>query len=531
MFLVVVAWETGFLWMESPICAAASFVQVSQIQGDFPDTPEAGMEFAQNRRIFKGYKGQGHLLLQNEGVKQADVYINGRHLDITEALASGKKVTDVDIHAYTRDGYNTLKILNIQPEKAGLKVQIPYPELQYGRPEQSGVSSDKLKKVDEVIENDIKNGFPGAVLLVVKDGRIIKQGAYGWAKKYEQMVLLPESAREPMRTDTMFDLASNTKMYATIYALMKLTEEGRLSPEDFVSKYLPEYMGDGREKIKLRDIMTHSAGYEPVLSLHKPSSGEFYSLQREKSLHLLNKAPLTYPLGTKTVYSDTDYMLLASVIEKVTGERLDTYVENEIYKPLGLTHTLFNPLRKGFQPGDFAATEPCGNTRSGMVYFPGIRRATIQGEVQDEQTFYSMDGVSGHAGLFSRATDLAVLAQLLLNGGGYGNYKLCGQQTLTYFTKPTDRNPKFGLGWNKMYMPDRVWEFGPYASSQAVAHSGWVGTDICIDPQYDLAIILLTNRVHVPNVPGKLNTFITDDFPTISYGSILSLVYEAFLEK
>ena len=525
----------AFVWGSSPLACAAADASVpqtsAQLAAEFPDPAEAGMEYALNRRAFKGYKGRGILNLRSRGVRSAEIYINGRLISTQKLFASGKEQVTIPIGSYTQDGENTLKVLKIEPAGAKLEASLPYPELLPGRPEQAGFSEKKLQIIDQVIGENIRQGFPGAVLLVLKNGRVVKETAYGWAKMYDGTRLLPEDKREPMTVDTMFDLASNTKMYATIFALMKLTDEGRINPEDYVVKYLPEYKGDGRENIRLRDVISHSAGYSPYIAFNKPEAGKFYSLQREKTLSLLPDVPLSYPTGTKTVYSDTDYMLLAEVIERVTGQRLDDYVEKNIYQPLGLGHTLFNPLRKGFVPADFAATEPCGNTRSGMVYFPGVRQYTIQGEVQDERAYYSMDGVSGHAGLFSRAGDLAVLAQLMLNQGGYGGYRLCSPQVVTRFTKPTDENPLFGLGWNKMVYPERNWEFGPYAGSDAIAHSGWTGIDIEIDPQHDLAVILLTNRVHAPNIPGDPDRFVTKNFPAARYGSMLSLVYEAFLEE
>lgn len=516
----------GTLYAQEPPAAAAT---QTQIRAAFPDPAEPGEEYALNRRLFKGYQGRGTLLLENHGVRHAAVYINGRRLPLEDPLPEGK--IQLFIGGYCQDGDNTLKVLQLQPATGQLTASIPYPELTRGTPAQAGMSADKLNKIDRIMESEIKRGFPGAVLLVVKNGRIVKESAYGWAKLYEKDQLLPESRRQPMTTAAMFDLASNTKMYAVILSYMKLMDEGRVSPEDYVVKYLPEYRGDGREQVRIRDVMTHSAGYASQVPFHRPAAGRFYSLKREKTIALLPQVPFSYPLGTKTLYSDTDYMLLTAILERITGERLDSYAEKHIYAPLGLAHTLFNPLKKGFQPKDCAATEPCGNTRSGMISFPGVRTYTLQGEVHDELAWYSMGGVSGHAGLFSQARELAVLAQLLLNRGGYGSYRLCRPGIFDYFTKPTDRNARFGLGWNKMIFPERIWEFGPYASPEAIAHSGWTGVDICIDPHYDMAILLLTNRVHAPNVPGKPNTFITDDFVAGSYGSIMSLVYEAALEK
>ena len=528
MLSYVLAALTGLCLLGLPVQALAAEAGL-QFQAELPDAAEAGMEYALNRRTFQAYRGRGTLVLENHGAVSAEVYVNGHRVPLGDALTAGGRVR-LDVGAWCQDGANALKVLRIRPLGARLTVGALYPELIRGTPEQAGFSSAGLKKVDEVIERDVQKGFPGAVLLVVRNGRIVKETAYGWAKLYEGKTLLPEAQRQPMTTATMFDLASETKMYAVIFSFMKLVDEGRVSPEDLVSQYLPEYQGDGRESVRIRDLMTHSAGYAPVPPLI-PADSAFFSRDREKTLSLLMRLPFAYARGTKTVYSDTDYMLLTAVLERITGQRLDDYVEQAVYQPLGLKHTLFNPLRSGFAVRDFAATEPCGNTRSGLVDFPGIRTKTIQGEVQDERAYYTMDGVSGHAGLFSRAEDLAVLVQLLLNEGGYGSYRLCSQETLAYFTKPTDRDARFGLGWNKMTGPERFWEFGPYASREAIAHSGWTGIDICIDPRYDLGIILLTNRVHALNLPGKPNAFTTDDAATCSYGSIPSLIYEAFLEK
>jgi CubicO group peptidase (beta-lactamase class C family) len=410
--------------------------------------------------------------------------------------------------------------LAVQAEKGPANVV-----LTKGAAQEVGMSQEKLDKIDAVIEDDVKKGFPGAVLLVAKDGKIVKENAYGWAKCYDGKRLLPIEKRQAMQVGTMFDIASNTKMYATIFAFMKLTGEGRVKPTDRVTKYLPEFSGDGRENIRLCDVMNHTAGFAPEIFFHRPQAGAFYSLDRAKTIRLLDKAPLVYATGTDIKYSDTDYMILCAVLEKITGQRLDRYVEKTIYQPLGLKNTLFNPLQKGFRASDCAATEPCGNTRWGQVTFPGVRTYTLQGEVHDEKAWYSMGGVSGHAGLFSRAEDLAVLTQVMLNKGRYGDYTLCSPAVIANYTRP--RNPKFALGWNVAGLKDREWEFGTHASREAIGHSGWTGTDIIIDPAYHLSIILLTNRIHEPNVPGQPNTFVTDDFKTVSYGDIISMVYEA----
>ena len=138
-----------------------------------------------------------------------------------------------------------------------------YPVLTKEIPPSSNGMGKRLQGIDSVIENDVKRGFPGAVLLVAKDGKIIKETAYGWAKMYDQKQLLPEKKRQLMTVDTLFDIASNTKIYAAIFAFMRLTGEGKVRPDDLVSTYLPEFTSDGREKIRLCDLMDHTAGFSP----------------------------------------------------------------------------------------------------------------------------------------------------------------------------------------------------------------------------------------------------------------------------
>lgn len=504
--------------------------QESQIDYRFPEDNYTTRLYAQNRRVFKAYQGRGTMLVENHGAVSAEVYINGRKVSIDKALTAPDGKLKLDIGDYTVNGDNTLKVLKVSPDGASLNIKILYPELSFGSPDEAGFSEEKLAKVDALIKADVDKGFPGAVLLIIKDGKIIKNTAYGWQKKYEGEALLDKW--QPMTPDSLFDLASNTKMYAAVFAMMKLTSEGKVNPEERVSRYLPGFGEERQSEIKIRDVLSHSAGYAPEIKFYDPrQAGDLYSLNRTKTLNLLEKIPFVYQTGTKTVYSDTDYILLCAIIEKITGQRLDEYVENNIYRPLGLTHTIFNPLQKGFLKEQFAATERCGNTRDYQVNFPGIRKYTLQGEVHDEKAYYSLGGVSGHAGLFSRARDLAVLAQTMLNGGGYGGYKLCDQKTLTYFTKPTDRDSEIGLGWNKGGSKNTIFEFGPYASDQVIGHTGWTGIDSVIDPKHDMAIILLTNRVHAPSMPGDADRFITNNFETGKYGSVIALIYEALFEQ
>ncbi|KXZ16867.1 esterase [Bacillus nakamurai] len=392
----------------------------------------------------------------------------------------------------------------------------------------------KLRKVDQMIEKDIAAGFPGAVLVVVKDGRVIKKKAYGYRKKYEGDTLLRRP--EKIKTTTMFDLASNTKMYAANFALQRLASQGKLDLYEKVSAYLPDFKDrnddpiKGKDSIRVIDVLLHQSGLPSSFYFYQPdTAGQYYSQAREKTIRYLTRIPLDYKPGTKHVYSDIGYMLLGCIIESITGKTLDVYAEQELYKPLKLTHTLFNPLKKGFKAQSFAATERLGNTRDGVIHFPNIRTYTLQGEAHDEKAFYSMGGVSGHAGLFSRADDMAVLLQVMLNGGSYKHVSLFTKQTAELFTTAASSDPTYALGWRKNGSQDMEWMFGPYASKQAYGHTGWTGTVTIIDPAYKLGIALLTNKKHSPvaNPAENPNVFEGDLFPTGSYGSVIKAIYEA----
>lgn len=398
-----------------------------------------------------------------------------------------------------------------------------------------GVNREKLQDVSNFINNEIKNGFPGAQLVVVKDGEIILNEAYGYRKKYEGSTLLTNP--DPNNKEVLYDLASNTKMYATNFALQKLVYEKKLDVKDLVSKYIPEFKdreGDkikGKDKMTVEDILTHRAGFKPDPEYPNPkNAGDLFSQEREKTMKKIMETPLEYEPGSKNVYSDVDYMLLGMIIERVTGKQLDTYVEEEIYKPLGLKNIMFNPLRKGIAKERLAPTELNGNTRDGVIEFPNIRRKTIEGEVHDEKAFYSMDGVSGHAGLFGTATDVAVLTQVMLNNGGYGDKKFFDEKIVKEFTSPSPTNPTYGLGWRRHGNESMDGTFSSLSPYTAYGHTGWTGTFTLIDSTNNLAIVLLTNRKHTPVLEKEKNPhkFVGDTFDIGGYGKVVEKVYESF---
>jgi len=501
-----------------------------QIDQRFPEIERSTRELVNDRATFKSYKGEGEIIIDNHDAVSADIYINGQKINIEESMEVGHRY-QYSLKRRTINGINQLKIENVLPEGASLNITIPFPTLKMV----SKKNDKRFLNVDKQINTDIEQGFPGAVLMVIKDGKVIKNTAYGYAQKYAdggELLASPVS----MTTDTIFDIASNTKMFATNFALMKLVSEGKLDINKPLSFYLPDYTGSGRDSRLVKDFLTHNAGYAPQVRFFDENNvlGKgFYSQNSDRTKQLiLTKVPFAIGKNTQHIYSDTDFMLLGMLIERITGRGLDEYCEDEIYQQLGLENTLFNPLTKGKSKQQIAATEIQGTTRGGRVDFKNVRRYVLQGEVHDEKAFHSFAGVAGHAGVFSTTSDMAVLMQTLLNRGGYGSTEVFDQNIVDQFIKPADTNGSYGLGWRRNNNGALKWHFGPYASPSAYGHTGWTGTVTVIDPEHDLAIVLLTNARH-SLVDGDEThyTFKGKTFETGKYGSIISLVYEAVLTK
>ncbi|WP_152084271.1 penicillin binding protein PBP4B [Enterobacter oligotrophicus] len=409
-----------------------------------------------------------------------------------------------------------------------------YPVLTNAQPESVGFNVKKLNTLDRWIQEQIDAGYPGMNVLVIKDNHIVFQKAWGYAKKYDGSFL----TRHPIKatTDTLYDLASNTKMYATNFALQKLVYEGKVNVNDLVAKYIPGFTDKptdkikGKDSLRIIDILHHTAGFpaDPQYP-NKRVAGDLYSQDKQTTLEMIKRTPLDYPPGTKHLYSDVDYMILGFIIESVTAMPLDVYVEKMIYRPLGLKHTVFNPLLKGFKQQQIAATELNGNTRDGVIHFPNIRTTTIWGQVHDEKAWYAMGGVSGHAGLFSDTHDIAVLMQTMLNGGGYGNVTLFDKNTVSEFTRSSAADVTFGLGWRVNGNSSMTPTFGVLSGPQTYGHTGWTGTLTAIDPVKHMAIVILGNRPHSPVADPKTNpnVFVSGTLPAATYGWIVDQIYGA----
>lgn len=482
---------------------------------------------------FDGVKDQGKLYITvNKKVKDYDFYINNKKIK-TKNIKNG--IYEIDYSKISKNGQNTIQITNIEPYnlKEAITVNITYPEVIDGTLNEVGLSKEPFELIDDIITSDINNGFTSAELAVIKDGKLVYQNAWGLVNSYNQDGTKIKNGKK-VTNDTLYDLASNTKMYSTIYSIQYLVDNEKISLDDKIVDILgDEFASDtleinftdfenypGIEKIKewkrnltIKNVLMHQAGF--------PDSGHYHNeyfdtvnqmldnevenilfiedSNKEKTLKEgIFKTPLMYEPGTKTVYSDIDYMLLGIIIEKTTGKDLNTFLKETFFEPMGLKHITYNPLENGFKKEDCAATELNGNTRDGIIDFPGVRKETVMCEVHDEEAYYEMEGMSGHAGLFSNATDLAKLASVMLTGG-YGNNKFFSKNTRDLFISPQSTTTiNYGIGWWREADDKRVWYFGTESPESTIGHQGWTGTLTMIDFEHNMVVVYLTNSINTP---------------------------------
>src|ERR1700688_2219792 len=319
--------------------------------------------------------------------------------------------------------------------------------------------------VDSIIEQAVADGnLPGAVLVVGHDGHVFPRRLAGTRPL--------DRRREPMTLDTVFDLASLTKVIATTTAMMQLFEQGKVRMSDPVAKYLPEFAQNGKEDITVRQLMTHYSGLAPDLDLNEPWQGKDTGYRMA-----FTEAPETVP-GSGFVYSDINFITLGALVERVSGETLDVYTTRHIFAPLQMTRTRFVPPAT-WRP-KIAPTQYDDNQHM------------LRGEVHDP-TARRMGGVAGHAGLFSTGDDLAKFAQALLNGGR-GILSADTVQKMTSPEQPPTASAVRGFGWDiDSPFSSNSRELLPVGS---FGHTGFTGTSVWIDPTTQTYIILLTNSVH-----------------------------------
>jgi CubicO group peptidase (beta-lactamase class C family) len=338
--------------------------------------------------------------------------------------------------------------------------------------------------------------MPGAVFIVAKDGEVLRERAFGHAElnDYELRKL---ATPRPMRTSTLFDLASLTKVLATTMAVMMLNDRGLVDLDAPVHRYLPDFRGPHLDSISVRHLLSHSSGLVQWQPLYYSASN------KAQTYAVIRDMPLGWAVGEARHYSDLGFMLLGYIVERVSGQPLDAYLALNLYEPVGLRTIGFLPKARGFT--DFAATEQGNVYERHMVYdstfafkyrgdprsWDGWRRYVLVGEADDGNAWYAHGGVAGHAGLFSTAGDLRVLLDLLVNRGTHNGRRVIGAETIDRFLA-LDRYQNY-LGWR---LP-RAMPAGSFD------HTGFTGTYVLGVPMHKLSIVLLTNRQNLgPNTRG-----------------------------
>jgi CubicO group peptidase (beta-lactamase class C family) len=359
----------------------------------------------------------------------------------------------------------------------------PGQTLHYGSAAEAGLVSSDIDRIATDIAAYTQPSptypeYPGAVALAAHHGVIVAHDVTGYALEYadDKPTELPPDQWIPMRGDTIFDIASMTKLFTSI-AAVQLLQAGRLGLNTPVAAYLPQFAANGKGAITIRNLLTHTSGLpaDPSPSLCH------YATNDERWAAVYAVAPVAAP-DTTYLYSDMNMMTLGKVIEVVTGQSLDRVITQRVTGPLGLRDTMFNPPAS-LRPR-IAAEE----------YQPSTGRTIVWGTVHDENA-YCLGGVSGHAGIFSTAHDLAVLAQTLLDGGSYGRARILSPaSTRTLFTDYNQAFPgnSHGLGFEL----DQRFYMDALSSPVTAGHTGYTGTDIVIDPLSHSFVILLANRVH-----------------------------------
>ncbi|HEX6598171.1 MAG TPA: serine hydrolase [Gemmatimonadaceae bacterium] len=344
-------------------------------------------------------------------------------------------------------------------------------------PSAVGMSAKRLATINRVVERGIKaGGYPGAAVVVGRKGAVVWQkgfGHLGWTK----------DAASVTADSSIYDLASLTKVVGTTTALMILFDEGKVRLDDSVVKFIPEFTGAGKDAVTIRQLLEHRSGLPAGRDLwriaHSPEEARAAVIGTE-----LEAAP-----GTHYEYSDLGADMLGFVVEKISGQTLDQFLAARVFGPLGMKDTRFRPdasLR-----GRIAPTE---------INPP--RGYPLRGEVHDENA-YALGGVAGHAGLFSTASDLAIFAQMMLNGGEFNGTRIVADSTVKLFTTRAKGAGTRALGWDTC---DGEYGCGKYMDEQSYGHTGYTGTSLWIDPDNRMFVILLTNRVHAATArrPAKV---------------------------
>lgn len=345
--------------------------------------------------------------------------------------------------------------------------------------------------------------FAGAVLLAGSSNGILHHNAFGYATRYDST--LAEIPRpEIMTPDHIFDLASLTKVLATTYGLMVLHSRDLFDINDPVSAYLPEFSSPEKEAITIGQLLRHRSGLIPWHPAY------YVAETPEERLAFIASHPLNSPPGEERRYSDFGFMVLGDIIEKISGMPLEQFLMKEIYGPLGLSSTTYNPDSRHFE---YLVSTSHGNPfEKKMVHenefgyrididpetWDGWRTHTLRGEVNDGNAFYAQQGIAGHAGLFSTAKEIHMLLSVLLNDGFVNGTQLIKPETVELFLTPDSDGQALGWLMNPGYIHGKNLPEGSFG------HTGFTGTHIIASPKTDRILVLLTNRQHIgPDESGN----------------------------
>lgn len=364
------------------------------------------------------------------------------------------------------------------------------PTLRNGTPGEASLNADRLRDVAGLVDEGIRDGvFPGAVSLIARGGIL------GWlqAQGYAQVV----PSRRPMDPETIFDLASLTKVVATLPVVISLWEKDALGLDSPVRSVLPEFSGGDRDLVTFRHLLAHTSGLPPWRALY------LHARTREGVLKAICETPLAAPPGRTVEYSDLGILLVGFAIERMTGRMIDRLVKEIVVEPLRLTHTMFNPPRDlwtrcaATEPGHGYEHEKVGNDGRAFRW----REDVLCGEVHDGNAHYALGGVAPHAGLFSTAHEVAAVAFQWLRPGVLASPRAV-EEAITDQRNGAGGYPR-GLGWVLHHEGTFFDALGP----RAFGHTGFTGTSVAIDPDEDLIVVLLTNRVHLGGSNIKIQEF------------------------
>ncbi|WP_405499827.1 serine hydrolase [Streptomyces anulatus] len=373
---------------------------------------------------------------------------------------------------------------------AGMDSGAHRPTLRRGSAARAGLLQEPLDQLVRDAEAYLADSpehpwYAGAVLLAGRGGTVALHRPIGKAVRYaaydektDTGVEFPADQQIAMAEDTIFDLASISKLFTSLLAVQQI-ERGTLELEATVASYLPDFAGGGKQDVTVRHLLTHTSGFRSWIPLYEEPT-------REGMLRRLwEEVPASTP-GSAYLYSDLNLISLQLILEKITGRPLDALLRDEITAPLGMHRTRYNPPAT-WKP-KIAATEDA------RLPWSGLERGLVWGEVHDENAF-GLDGVAGHAGVFSCAWDLAVLARTLLNGGVYGRARILSEESVDLLF--TDFNTAFpgdehGLGF-ELY---QHWYMGAMATPRSAGHTGFTGTSLVLDPSTDTFLVVLGNSVH-----------------------------------